>query len=49
MECLGGGRIEHNEKDKTIKIYGHSEAFGAASHSDVVKLIQKYFTDYKIE
>ncbi|CAI8058101.1 14 kDa phosphohistidine phosphatase [Geodia barretti] len=23
-ECLGGGRIDHNSRDKLIKIYGYS-------------------------
>lgn len=39
MECLGGGRIEHDDKAKTIKVYGYSEAFGAANHSEVIKHI----------
>ena len=34
MECLGGGRIDYDDQNKQIKIFGYSEAFGRANHSE---------------
>ena len=30
--CLGGGRIQHNESDNRLLIYGYSFHFGRADH-----------------
>ena len=31
-DCPGGGRIEANEADKRILIYGYSQGFGRSNH-----------------
>ncbi|CAK9296578.1 unnamed protein product [Gordionus sp. m RMFG-2023] len=32
LECLGGGRINHNPENKEIMVYGYSQGFGKANH-----------------
>ncbi|CAB4057037.1 PHPT1 [Lepeophtheirus salmonis] len=48
-QCLGGGRIIHTPKDKYLKVYGYSVAYGKADHSKAVELLQVKYPDYKIE
>lgn len=48
---LGGGRIEHNLKDKEIKIYGHSYGFPWESgykHEISAAVVEKQFPDYAV-
>ncbi|XP_076232223.1 14 kDa phosphohistidine phosphatase isoform X2 [Calliopsis andreniformis] len=47
-ECLGGGRIEHDPDEKTIKVYGYSQGFGKADHEVSVNLLKKKYPDYTI-
>ncbi|XP_015433660.1 PREDICTED: sex-regulated protein janus-A-like [Dufourea novaeangliae] len=47
-KCLGGGRIEHDPDEKTIKVYGYSQGFGKADHEVSVNLLKKKYSDYKI-
>ncbi|XP_076755448.1 sex-regulated protein janus-A [Xylocopa sonorina] len=46
--CLGGGRIEHDPDQKTIKVYGYSQGFGKADHEVSVALLKKKYPDYTI-
>ncbi|KAI9581184.1 sex-regulated protein janus-A-like isoform 2-T3 [Glossina fuscipes fuscipes] len=48
-ECLGGGRIEHNPSAKLIKVYGYSQGFGKADHSETKKILLTKYKDYTIE
>ncbi|NWX87322.1 PHP14 phosphatase, partial [Nothoprocta ornata] len=47
-KCLGGGKIEHNSKDKKIRVFGLSTGYGKADHSVTVELLKKVYTDYEI-
>ena len=44
-KCVGGGRIEVNEK--MIYVYGYSTVFGQADHTKTVEILKKYYP-YKI-
>ncbi|XP_066481406.1 14 kDa phosphohistidine phosphatase-like [Tiliqua scincoides] len=46
--CLGGGKIEHNSKDKKIRVFGLSTGYGKADHSVTVELLKKTYIDYEI-
>ncbi|XP_062308868.1 si:dkey-51e6.1 isoform X2 [Osmerus eperlanus] len=46
--CLGGGKIEHNSKDKKLRVFGESSAFGKADHSVSVEKLKGAFKDYDI-
>ncbi|XP_029166425.1 14 kDa phosphohistidine phosphatase-like [Nylanderia fulva] len=46
--CLGGGRIEHDPDNKTIKVFGYSQGFGKADHQVSVELLKKKYPDYDI-
>ncbi|XP_064096129.1 14 kDa phosphohistidine phosphatase-like isoform X2 [Macrobrachium nipponense] len=47
-ECLGGGRILHDEEKKTIEVFGYSQGYGRADHSISVEILKKKYPDYKI-
>ncbi|KAM4629603.1 14 kDa phosphohistidine phosphatase [Polymixia lowei] len=47
-KCLGGGKIEHNNKDKKLRVFGESTAFGKADHSVSVDKLKSVFNDYEI-
>ncbi|XP_043527794.1 sex-regulated protein janus-A-like [Frieseomelitta varia] len=47
-KCLGGGRIEHDPDEKTIKVYGYSQGFGKADHEVSVSLLRTQYPDYTI-
>ncbi|XP_030371063.1 sex-regulated protein janus-A-like [Scaptodrosophila lebanonensis] len=47
--CLGGGRIQHRPDKKYIKVYGYSQGYGKADHSETKKIIQTQYGDYEIE
>jgi phosphohistidine phosphatase len=46
--CLGGGRININEKNKTIKVYGYSKNFGLCDHQISCNIIRGTFPNYTI-
>uniref|UniRef100_A0A0P4WG92 Sex-regulated protein janus-A n=1 Tax=Scylla olivacea TaxID=85551 RepID=A0A0P4WG92_SCYOL len=46
-ECVGGGRINHQAAEGSIKVYGYSQGFGRADHSVAVTLLKKKYPDYK--
>ena len=48
-QCLGGGRIRHESRDKRIKVYGYSMGFGRADHTKAVELLKKAYPGYQIE
>ncbi|XP_009891214.1 PREDICTED: 14 kDa phosphohistidine phosphatase [Charadrius vociferus] len=47
-KCLGGGKIDHNSKDKKIRVFGLSTGYGKADHSVTVEILKKVYTDYEI-
>ncbi|KAI3420312.1 14 kDa phosphohistidine phosphatase [Globodera pallida] len=47
--CVGGGRIKHEPKAKSIFVYGYSQGFGLADHAKSVELLKEHYPDYKIE
>ncbi|CAF93405.1 unnamed protein product, partial [Tetraodon nigroviridis] len=47
-ECLGGGKMEHNSQEKTIRVFGESTAFGKADHSVSVEKLKTAFSGYEI-
>ncbi|KAH8283961.1 hypothetical protein KR054_005853, partial [Drosophila jambulina] len=48
-DCPGGGRIEHDPEKKYIKVYGYSQGFGKADHSQSKKILETKYPDYRIE
>jgi phosphohistidine phosphatase len=48
-ECLGGGRIEHRPDLKRIKVYGYSQGFGKADHSESRRILLTEYPNYEIE
>ena len=47
--CVGGGRIQHEPRNKSIFIYGYSVAFGKADHAAAAALCNNsYGSQYKI-
>ena len=49
-KALGGGRINKNEKNKKIKIYGYSKTFGRVEgqHEKTKNILLKYYPDNEI-
>ncbi|XP_029473960.1 14 kDa phosphohistidine phosphatase-like [Rhinatrema bivittatum] len=47
-KCLGGGKIEHNNKDKKIRVFGESTGYGKADHSVAVEKLKNVYTGYEI-
>ena len=49
-KCLGGGRIEANSKNKTLFVYGYSNAYGRYEHQHEksVEMLKVVYPDYKI-
>lgn len=47
-KCLGGGKIEHNSKDKKLRVFAESTAFGKADHSVSVEKLKAVFSDYEV-
>nr|XP_033817877.1 14 kDa phosphohistidine phosphatase-like [Geotrypetes seraphini] len=47
-KCLGGGKIEHNSKDKKIRVFGESTGYGKADHSVTAEKLKKVYTDYDV-
>ncbi|XP_067417685.1 14 kDa phosphohistidine phosphatase [Emydura macquarii macquarii] len=47
-QCLGGGRISHQSKEKKIHVYGYSVGFGRAKHSVSTKILKAEYPDYEV-
>ena len=49
-KCLGGGRIKTDAKNKTIFVYGYSNAYGRYDHQHEksVEMLKEVYPDYKI-
>ncbi|CAG7729698.1 unnamed protein product [Allacma fusca] len=45
-ECVGGGRILH--ENKKITVFGYSQGYGRADHNISVNVLKKFYTDYDI-
>ncbi|XP_077076854.1 14 kDa phosphohistidine phosphatase [Siphateles boraxobius] len=46
--CLGGGKIEHNNTDKKLRVFGESTGYGKADHSVTVEKLKSVFKEYEI-
>ncbi|KAE9548577.1 hypothetical protein FO519_008214 [Halicephalobus sp. NKZ332] len=46
--CPGGGRIDHHEGNKTLFVYGFSQAYGQPDHSKAVELLKQKYPNYNI-
>uniref|UniRef100_A0AC35FRT1 Uncharacterized protein n=1 Tax=Panagrolaimus sp. PS1159 TaxID=55785 RepID=A0AC35FRT1_9BILA len=46
--CPGGGRIEVNEAEKSIFVYGYSQSYGQPDHSKSVEIIKKKYPDWNV-
>ena len=47
-ECPGGGRIQVNETEKQLLIYGYSQGYGRCDHTLTQTLIQEQMPDYDV-
>ncbi|XP_005994119.1 si:dkey-51e6.1 [Latimeria chalumnae] len=47
-KCLGGGKIEHNSKDKKLRVFGLSTGYGKADHSMTAEKLKNVFKDYDV-
>ncbi|XP_048395508.2 si:dkey-51e6.1 [Stegostoma tigrinum] len=47
-KCLGGGKIDHNSKEKKIRVFGVSTGFGKADHAVSVEKLKSVYKDYEI-
>uniref|UniRef100_A0AAY5ETL3 Si:dkey-51e6.1 n=1 Tax=Electrophorus electricus TaxID=8005 RepID=A0AAY5ETL3_ELEEL len=39
--CLGGGKMEHNSKEKKLRVFGESTGYGKADHAVTVEKLKK--------
>ncbi|XP_062857291.1 si:dkey-51e6.1 [Trichomycterus rosablanca] len=46
--CLGGGKIEHNSKDKKLRVFGESTGYGKADHAVTVEKLKAVYKNYEI-
>lgn len=46
IECLGGGKIDHNAAEKSITVFGLSQGYGKADHTQTVEILRKRYHDY---
>ncbi|XP_012690837.1 14 kDa phosphohistidine phosphatase [Clupea harengus] len=46
--CLGGGKIEHNNQEKKLRVFGESTGYGKADHAVTVEKLKPVFKDYEI-
>ena len=49
LSCPGGGKIERNNNETTLFVFGYSQGFGQADHSKTVFILKKKVLDYTIE
>ncbi|KAG9463850.1 hypothetical protein GDO78_020948 [Eleutherodactylus coqui] len=47
-KCLGGGKIEHNSKDKKIRVFGESTGYGKANHTITAEKLRNKYGDYEV-
>ena len=49
-KCLGGGRIKFDSNEKSIFVYGYSNAYGRydGQHEKTVEILKKFYPDYNI-
>ena len=47
-EVLGGGRININQKEKSVFVYGYSIGYGICDHSVSCKIISQVYSDFKV-
>lgn len=49
-KCLGGGRIKFDSNEKSISVYGYSNAYGRydGQHEKTVEILKKFYPDYNI-
>ena len=47
-DCPGGGRINVNQADKTLLIYGYSQGFGRCDHVVTQSLVKEALPDYEV-
>ncbi|XP_072552074.1 14 kDa phosphohistidine phosphatase [Salminus brasiliensis] len=45
---LGGGKIEHDSKEKKLRVFGESTGYGKADHAVTVEKLKTVFKDYDI-
>lgn len=48
IDTVGGGRMEHDVQTRTLKIYGHSMAFGQAPHDITADILRRAMPLYEI-
>ncbi|XP_066533586.1 si:dkey-51e6.1 isoform X1 [Hoplias malabaricus] len=46
--CLGGGKIEHNNTEKKLRVFGESTGYGKADHAVTVEKLKAVYKDYEI-
>ncbi|KAH8410024.1 hypothetical protein KR009_004263 [Drosophila setifemur] len=46
---LGGGYLVHDNEKKYIKLYGRSQSLGKADHEDAREILQRIYSDHKID
>lgn len=46
VECLGGGKIEHDPATKSINVFGMSQGYGKADHNQTIEVLRKKYKDY---
>ncbi|XP_075689606.1 14 kDa phosphohistidine phosphatase-like [Rhinoderma darwinii] len=47
-KCLGGGKIDHNNLDKKIRIFGESTGYGKADHSITAEKLKNIYREYEV-
>ncbi|XP_068695019.1 14 kDa phosphohistidine phosphatase-like isoform X2 [Montipora foliosa] len=45
-DCVGGGRIQHDNAESKIFVYGYSMGYGQADHSITVEKLKKAYPHY---
>ena len=46
VDCVGGGRIKRDEK--SVFVYGYSQAFGRANHAQTAELVKARFPQLEV-
>lgn len=49
VECIGGGRIQHDRGRKNIIVYGYSVGYGQANHAVTCEILKTYYPEYTTE
>jgi phosphohistidine phosphatase len=45
---LGGGRIDHNAKERKLHVYSSSQGFGLANHSVTCAILRQWYPLHSI-